>query len=614
MGPGAPPPPTSSIVLRLLVAALIIALPARAEAPVVFDTAGGETWTFAKPLGGRAEGCAAVELVSPAGRIAAWVAGGRFMAEVPLLAGANRVEALCDGRPAASQEWTVRLSDRPKAWVRARPDGDGFVLDADRSELAEGRPAPLVSHEWHGAAPLGSGERLRLPLPAGDGDHVVTVGVTDGLGRSDEAAALLRVRDGRAVPFDPLADHPAWVDGAVVYGLAPGFLGRHGFADVTARLDEIAALGVTVLWLAPVTEAPEDDFGYAVTDHFALRPSMGTEQEFRALVDGAHARGLKVIIDFVPNHASDRHPYYRDVLARGAASPYHDFFETDPAHYFDWVNLRNLDYDHPEVQRMMIDAFAHWVRRFDVDGFRADVGWGVRERAPEFWRRWRAELTRIKPGLLLLAEASARDGWYFRNGFDAAYDWTDRPGEWAWGPAFEEDGPHPAELRKALAQGADGLVFRFLNNNDTGPRLITRHGPAVARLAATMLLTLPGLPLVYAGDEVGAEFEPYQERPIDWTDRHGLRAHYTRLIALRRALPALTGPGLDLLPAPDPVVAYRRPGPDPVVVALNFSDRPVTLDLSRTGLGRRATDALTGERLRMKKLALPALGARVMTR
>ena len=91
-------------------------------------------------------------------------------------------------------------------------------------------------------------------------------------------------------------------------------------------------------------------------------------------------------------------------------------------------------------------------------------------------------------------------------------------------------------------------MFRFLNNNDTGERFVTRYGVARTRLAATMLLTLPGLPLLYTGDEVGAEFEPYDEGPVlTWTDAHGLDEHYARLMALRREHPALRSERLGIL-------------------------------------------------------------------
>ena len=283
-------------------------------------------------------------------------------------------------------------------------------------------------------------------------------------------------------------------------------------------------------------------------------------------------------MDFVPNHTSAQHPYYLSAAQRGPASAYYDFYDRDAAGkvttYFDWENLKNLNYDNPEVQQYMIEAFAYWVREFGIDGFRVDVAWGVRERAPEFWPRLRDELKRIDPDLLLLAEASARDPYYDIVGFDAAYDWTHRLGDWSWRDAFEDDASTAARLRAALIGSrtvkpdarmshSGALVFRFLNNNDTGERFVTRYGIARTRLAATMLLTLPGLPLLYTGDEVGAEFEPYDEGPVlTWTDAHGLRDHYAELLALRREHAALRSDRLEILETshPDVVLAYMRPG------------------------------------------------------
>lgn len=119
------------------------------------------------------------------------------------------------------------------------------------------------------------------------------------------------------------------------------------------------------------------------------------------------------MMDFVPNHVSEQHAYFTEAIARAAASPYFNFFARDQdgnaKHYFDWSNLKSLNYGNPEVQRLVIEAFAHWVREFDIDGFRVDAAWGPRQRAPDFCPRCRRELKRIKPDMLLLAEASAHD-------------------------------------------------------------------------------------------------------------------------------------------------------------------------------------------------------------
>jgi cyclomaltodextrinase len=137
-----------------------------------------------------------------------------------------------------------------------------------------------------------------------------------------------------------------------------------------------------------------------------------------------------------------------------------------------------------------------------------------------------------------------------------------------------------------LTDGGQGyheaaLVMRFLNNNDTGQRFVSTYGVDFYRTALAMLLTLPGLPCLYTGDEVGAEYQPYtQSDPIDWTDRHGLRHVTKKLIALRRDTPALhSREWLPLAAEPAaPLFAYLRTSKKaqaPVAILLNFSGTDV---------------------------------------
>jgi glycosidase len=511
------------------------------------------------------------------------------------------------------QHWRVRLEDRPKAWVRTVRIGGRLELDGGASERAPAQPAPIATYEWRARAtnpaPIAGlpahGKHLVLGMPTTDGEYYVTLRIADEQGRSDESTAMIRVRGGTPEAADPDRDHPAWVDQAVIYGVIPSRYGPDGLRGVTARLDDLKALGIGAIWLSPITVRPPDDFGYAITDPFRLDPRAGTPDDLRTLVTQAHARGLRIIMDFPPNHVSEQHAYFADAAARRHRSPYYDMFDRsetgEPTHYFDWRNLKNLNFDHPEVQQLIIAAFGYWVREFDVDGFRVDAAWGPRQRAPEFWPRWRAELKRIKPDLLLLAEASARDPYYLRHGFDVAYDWTDTLGEWAWREAFEDTGRTARRLRAAIAASmADrhAPVFRFLNNNDTGARFITRHGPARTRVATAMLLTLPGVPSLYVGDEIGAAFEPYGGGPpIEWTDPHDLRRFHARLIALRRQHSALRSRDirlLDLAPQ-DQLLAYVRPGPKPsgsVLVLLNYGPTALDVPLTAEARGLIGTSAL----------------------
>jgi cyclomaltodextrinase / maltogenic alpha-amylase / neopullulanase len=610
-------------------------------APVIrLASNGGDAWTFEKSIVGETDvnACDQVVIRTPQGSLRALLQRRIFRANVPLHPGRNEVRAVClrDGKEVARtapQLWNMRLHDGPKAWIRARGSSAGFSLDAGRSERGSSRPATIAEYHWQdcgsGADPLRlasdqhsfrqtsvRGRRLELRPPRREGEYCIQLRATDTLGRSDTSRALLRFAHGELSEIDPDQEHAAWIDSAVIYGIAPYFFGSPAFDSVSERLDEIAALGINAIWLSPVTQAAPGDFGYAVTDHLRLRNEFGDEASFRKLIARAHALGIKVLMDWVPNHFSDRHPYYRDVLRNGRRSPYYDWFDRDAqgriTHYFDWKNLMNLNYDNPEVQNYMIAAAAHWVRAFDIDGFRVDASWAVRERAPEFWPRWRAELKRINPRLLLLAEGTAQERFYARHGFDAAYDWTSQVGEWSWRDALQSEARDidVPRLHAALAQEQSPsserpITFHFLNNNDTGARFITRHGLANTRVAAAMLLTLPGIPLIYNGDEVGAEFEPYDEGPpIVWEDRYGLTDYYAKLIALRRESAALRSPELTLVNTDRDasVIAYLRSIPaaeDRLLVILNFSSEPVEtkFELPIRASNMEAIDLLSNERV-----------------
>ena len=368
---------------------------------------------------------------------------------------------------------------------------------------------------------------------------------------------------------------PPWTEGAVVYGVVPDLFGDPPLRAVTQRIPELAAMGIDALWLSPVTATTDpDDYGYATTDYFAVRDDYGTSEDMQRLVEEAHEHDMRVLMDFVPNHTSDRHPWFHD--------PRHaDWYERgpdgEPTHYFDWSHLLNLDYDNPEVVTTMTGAFEHWMRAYDVDGFRVDAAWGIRERSPGAWPSILGDLRAADPGVFMLAEASARDPWWLHDGFDAAYDWTERVGEWAWKDVFDDVETIGPRLRAALSGSPVRAhrVARFINNNDTGERFITRHGPQMQRVAAALLLTLPGLPVVFTGDEVGAEFEPYAPHvPLSWADPHALRPWYERLAQLRESLPALRGRGWTQVHAePSSTFAYMRhadDGRETALVVLNF--------------------------------------------
>ena len=423
----------------------------------------------------------------------------------------------------------------------------------------------------------------------------------------------------------------------ILYDASPFFFapgGGNGFAAIQAHLPAIARLGANAILLSPVTAAPPGDFGYAVTDEFRLRSGFGSAAQLRSLIGAAHGIGLEVLLDMAANHLSDQSPYYRDAQRRGPGSPYYGWFERDragrPLHYFDWTHLENLNYDDPAVRDYMLAAFAHWLRDYRIDGFRLDAAWAVRQRYPRFWPALRARLARIDPKVVLIAEGSGRDDYYLTHGFDAAYDWTSQLGQWAWDGVFAAPGrlPDLARLRAALTNDGRGyprhaLLLRFLDNNDTGERFITRHGVGETRAAIELLFTLPGIPLIYDGDEVGAAFRPYDAGPpIAWRDPHGLRPLFARMARQRCEVPALTSPGLEVLATDHDrqVLAYLRPlahGRSSALIALNFGPAPVRVVLHDTSALRvfssaSARELASGRQWRVhlpaEALALPPYG------
>jgi cyclomaltodextrinase / maltogenic alpha-amylase / neopullulanase len=222
---------------------------------------------------------------------------------------------------------------------------------------------------------------------------------------------------------------------------------------------------------------------------------------------------------------------------------------------------------------------------------------------------------------LLIAEASARDSYYVQNGFDAAYDWTGKLGEWAWQDAFD-DAPNTARrLRSAIeASLSGGMVFRFLENNDTGPRFRSLYGLGRTRVAAAMLLTLPGIPSLYTGEEVGAAYEPYKDaHQISWNDVDGLQSWYRRLIALRQEYPALRSPDIRMLDVVhgDQLLAYVRRTGDPsdnVLVLLNYGASPAhlaTADLIDMPRDRKLKDLLTGDEVSLDNSGITIAGEAV---
>ena len=573
-----------------------------------------DAWTWVKPVTVEvSDECERVVVYANGQPFEAQPEGAGFTAEVRLSGGENEVSATCvlpSGRELRSEPVTyiARLRQAPRAVITISLDGGLVRLDGTQTSPAEDG-SKIVEYIWSpradnsAALQMQDGGELTAEInsptvslipPTSDGEYYVRLRVKDEAGRGDRSAIYFVVENQQVRIPDYDTEHSAWIDTAVVYGIVPFLFGNPAFEAIRNRLEDLVDLGINAIWLGPINKHPADDYGYAVEDYFGLDPAYGTGEDFRALVQAAHERGIRVLMDFVPNHTSDTHPYFIDAKQRGQNSPYWDLYNRDasgnPTHSLPaWTHLPDLNYDNPEVQHMITEAFSYWVREFDVDGFRVDAAWAIRERRPDFWLEWRRELKRIKPDLLLLAEATAREPYYFENGFDAAYDWTYAVGNWAWKVVWDAYKLRllSYNLTEALNNRPEGfhrdaLIFRFINNNDTGKRFITKLGEEITRVATAMLLTLPGIPCIYTGDEYGLAFEPYQQlEPLVFEEQFpGLRDYHKKLIALRKAMPGLRSRQFSII-TPDAVpqtifsyIRYDETSAAPVLVLLNFSEEP----------------------------------------
>lgn len=458
----------------------------------------------------------------------------------------------------------------------------------------------------------------------------------------------------------PAIDTPAWFNDVVLYEIFPRSFydtGGDGIGDlkgITAKLDYLDGLGVGALWLTPVFASPSYH-GYDASDYYKINPDFGTEQDLVELVQAAHQRNIKVILDFVAGHTSKEHPFFKDAFGnpKSKYSAWYRWLNDDHTKYEYFgtsPGLPSLNQDNPETRAYLIEVAKYWMQKADLDGYRLDYALGV---SHDFWKEFRAELKALDPDFLLLGEVwtgGLKIAPYYDDEFDATFDFPvyfDLMGshERAGTSALLGSGRSPATFESLLrAQvrlynpGAQSV--RFLNNHDTLRVASQLQDTDREKLAATLLLSLPATPMIYYGEEIGmrgdkSDGDKTLREPMDWyaaetgagmtswykpqvrfnkakdgisieeqqNEPGSLLEHYRALIALRKKYPVLrTG---EFVPLPlnggSRAVAFlRRAGSETLVVLLNFDTQPVSLSLDPNVLPAKLTgftDLLTGETL-----------------
>lgn len=394
--------------------------------------------------------------------------------------------------------------------------------------------------------------------------------------------------------------HPEWSRNATIYEVNIRQYTPEGtLAAFENHLPRLQKMGVKILWIMPIQPIGEKNRKgskgsyYSIRDYTAVNPEFGTMDDFRRLVKAAHARDMKVILDWVANHTAwdskwaVAHPDWFKRNAKGELTSY----EYDNGREIEyWTDVVGLDYAKPDVWDAQIAAMAYWVREADIDGFRCDVA----SLMPiPFWIRARTHLETIKP-MFMLAESNDPA---IHAAFDMTYDW----GLLDVFAAISE-GKAPADRlrtwlsRREVGFPPDAYHMTFTSNHDVNSWRwgdAEKYGlrfPAFAVLAAT----LPGMPLVYSGQEAGLDRKLafFEKDAISW-DGYRYAPLYTRLLKLKASHPALAngnrGAQVDMLKTSDPALFMfrRKKGARFVQVAVNLSDR--TIDIPATQGNKAAT-------------------------
>jgi glycosidase len=412
--------------------------------------------------------------------------------------------------------------------------------------------------------------------------------------------------------------------------------GTGDFNGITQKLDYLQSLGVTALWLMPIQPSPSYH-GYDVLNYYAVNPQYGSMDDFKALLKAAHEHKMRVIIDLVLNHTSSQHPWFVDANS-SPQSKYRDWyvwsdtsqgklwFQGNGGFYYSAFtkNMPDLNYRNPAVTAQMEKMSAYWLKDIGVDGFRIDAAKHLIEEGAKLentaaTHEWLKGFTTFykteSPQAYVVGEVGGMGSQIAKtyNGqMDEIFNF-----ELASATVQSVAGGGSSSvisyLKFALRDKPDGNYATFLTNHDQ-VRPMSRFGGDInkAKLAAALLLTAPGTPFIYYGEEIGMLGQKPDEDirlPMQWTadsatagftsgvpwrkpnastvatnvsmedkDPASLLNYYRALIALRKSTPALETGSLALLDTGSTTVfaSLRQEGEQIILVLVNLSKESVT--------------------------------------
>ncbi|WP_147804381.1 alpha-glycosidase [Alkalicoccus halolimnae] len=372
---------------------------------------------------------------------------------------------------------------------------------------------------------------------------------------------------------------------------------------VIDNLDYLEELGITCIYFTPFFEA-YSNHKYDTIDYLKVDPQFGDNETARKLVEAAHERGIRVMLDAVFNHSGYYFPPFQDVLKHGEKSRFSKWFHTrelplstNPLNYhtFGFVaEMPKLNTENPEVKAYLLEAARYWVEDIGVDGWRLDVANEVDHR---FWREFRDTVKQANPDAYILGEIwHNSQAWLMGDQFDAVMNY---PVTNSILDFFIKDEIDAESFMSRLdatliayPKQANEVAFNLLDSHDT-PRLLTIAEGSKQRMKLAVLfqLTYTGAPCIYYGDEIGMEGgpDPGCRKPMIWEERYqdqDLFAFYQTLISLRRNHRALRDGTFRFLSAEkqEKFIAYERTDEfNRFVIVINSSLNKQTVTLNEFG-------------------------------
>jgi cyclomaltodextrinase / maltogenic alpha-amylase / neopullulanase len=410
---------------------------------------------------------------------------------------------------------------------------------------------------------------------------------------------------------------PEWTKNAVIYQIfADRFFNTNGdfpktenkpslkcngtLRGITAKLDYLADLGVNVLWCTPIFSSPSYH-GYDATSFFDINPRLGIKDDFKELIEGAHARGIRILMDFVPNHWSNQHPNFIEAI-RDSNSPFVKWytFEHWPDKYktfFGVKTLPQINLRYPSAREHVLESAKYWLD-FGVDGFRVDYCIGP---TPDFFADFRRVTRTSRPDSWTFGEAvdPPDSQLTFEGGMDGTLDFmlleglrkTFAFGKWTARQFAEFLDRHEAYFPATFSRPS------FLDNHDMNRFLwVAQNDITKLKLVAMCQFTLIGAPVIYYGTEVGLSqprdvmqngraIHEETRMPMLWGDDQNkdLLEFYRALINIRKNESALTHGRRENIFTTDDVLAYRRmDSVNSIVCVMNISDNASEVELDIT--------------------------------